>query len=50
MTGVLCFVGQLQMHAYCESPDIVLCGNKSDLGEQRAVREDEARELADKYG
>ncbi|XP_046898185.1 ras-related protein Rab-27A [Hypomesus transpacificus] len=44
------WMSQLQMHAYCESPDIVLCGNKSDLGEQRAVREDEARELADKYG
>lgn len=38
------------MHAYCENPDIVLCGNKCDLQEQRAVREDEARELADKYG
>ncbi|XP_045564854.1 ras-related protein Rab-27A isoform X1 [Salmo salar] len=44
------WMSQLQMHAYCENPDIVLCGNKCDLQEQRAVREDEARELADKYG
>lgn len=45
-----CLVGQLQMHAYCENPDIVLCGNKSDLEDQRAVKEEEARELAEKYG
>lgn len=44
------WMSQLQMHAYCESPDIVLCGNKSDLGEQRVVQEDEARQLAGKYG
>lgn len=43
-------LGQLQMHAYCENPDIVLCGNKSDLEDQRAVKEEEARELAEKYG
>ena len=42
--------GQLQVHAYCENPDIVLCGNKCDLSEQRAVRAEEARDLADKYG
>lgn len=45
-----CTIGQLQMHAYCENPDIVLCGNKSDLEDQRAVKEEEARELAEKYG
>lgn len=45
-----CIIGQLQMHAYCENPDIVLCGNKSDLEDQRAVKEEEARELAEKYG
>ncbi|XP_041917616.1 ras-related protein Rab-27A [Alosa sapidissima] len=44
------WMSQLQMHAYCENPDIVLCGNKSDLEDQRAVSEDEARELAEKYG
>lgn len=42
--------GQLQTHAYCESPDVVLCGNKSDLEGQRVVREDEAKRLAGKYG
>lgn len=38
------------MHAYCENPDVVLCGNKCDLMDQRAISEDEARELAEKYG
>lgn len=38
------------MHAYCENPDIVLCGNKSDLEEQRVVKEEDARGLAEKYG
>ncbi|XP_062051533.1 ras-related protein Rab-27A-like [Lepus europaeus] len=44
------WISQLQMHAYCENPDIVLCGNKSDLEEQRVVKEEEARGLAEKYG
>ncbi|KAM7157545.1 ras-related protein Rab-27A isoform 1-T4 [Molossus nigricans] len=44
------WISQLQMHAYCENPDIVLCGNKSDLEDQRAVKEEEARALAEKYG
>ncbi|KAL1781872.1 ras-related protein Rab-27A [Sigmodon hispidus] len=44
------WISQLQMHAYCENPDIVLCGNKSDLEDQRAVKEEEARDLAEKYG
>uniref|UniRef100_A0A670XVE4 small monomeric GTPase n=1 Tax=Pseudonaja textilis TaxID=8673 RepID=A0A670XVE4_PSETE len=42
--------GQLQTHAYCESPDVVLCGNKSDLEGQRVVQEDDAKQLAGKYG
>lgn len=46
----LILIGQLQMHAYCENPDIVLCGNKSDLEDQRVVKEEEARGLAEKYG
>lgn len=46
----LLLLGQLQMHAYCENPDIVLCGNKSDLEDQRMVKEEEAKELAEKYG
>ncbi|KAL7980285.1 hypothetical protein Chor_014614 [Crotalus horridus] len=42
--------GQLQTHAYCESPDVVLCGSKSELEEQRVVKEGDARQLAGKYG
>ncbi|KAF6722701.1 Ras-related protein Rab-27A [Oryzias melastigma] len=44
------WMSQLQMHAYCENPDVVLCGNKCDLTDQRAISEVEARELAEKYG
>ncbi|XP_029430915.1 ras-related protein Rab-27A isoform X2 [Rhinatrema bivittatum] len=44
------WISQLQMHAYCENPDIVLCGNKSDLEDQRAVKAEDAKELAEKYG
>lgn len=29
---------------------MILCGNKCDLTDQRAVSEDEARDLAEKYG
>jgi len=41
---------QLQTHAYCENPDIVLCGNKADLDEQRNVPDERIRELAEKHG
>ncbi|XP_069766737.1 ras-related protein Rab-27A [Narcine bancroftii] len=44
------WISQLQMHAYCENPDIVLCGNKCDLEDQRVVKEEDAKELAEKYG
>ncbi|KAM9826088.1 ras-related protein Rab-27A isoform 1-T2 [Syngnathus typhle] len=44
------WMSQLQVHAYCENPDVILCGNKCDLADQRAVNEEEARELAEKYG
>ncbi|CAJ0933137.1 unnamed protein product [Ranitomeya imitator] len=44
------WISQLQIHAYCENPDIVMCGNKSDLEDQRAVKEEEAKEFAEKYG
>lgn len=40
----------LQNHAYCENPDIILCGNKSDLEDRRVISEYNARELASKYG
>lgn len=41
---------QLQMHAYCENPDIVLCGNKSDLEEQKVISDERAKEVAEKFG
>ena len=41
---------QLQTHAYCENPDIVLCGNKADLEDQRVVSDQRAKEMAEKYG
>ena len=44
------WIAQLQTHAYCENPDIILCGNKADLEETRTVSEDKAREMAEKYG
>ncbi|MBN3293233.1 RB27B protein, partial [Polypterus senegalus] len=44
------WMSQLQANAYCESPDIVLIGNKADLSDQREVQEKQAKELADKYG
>lgn len=44
------WVEQLRVHAYCERPDIVLCGNKSDLEHLRVVSELRARELAEKHG
>ncbi|BFZ25823.1 hypothetical protein BsWGS_28862 [Bradybaena similaris] len=44
------WLSQLQTHAYCENPDVVLCGNKADLEDMRRVSEDKARDLADKFG
>ncbi|XP_018413064.1 PREDICTED: ras-related protein Rab-27A isoform X2 [Nanorana parkeri] len=44
------WISQLQIHAYCENPDIVMCGNKCDVEDQRAVKEEEAKEFAEKYG
>ncbi|CAD5110902.1 DgyrCDS264 [Dimorphilus gyrociliatus] len=42
---------QLQTHAYCDNPDVVLCGNKCDLDENiRAVSQKEIREFTDRYG
>lgn len=41
---------QLQTHAYCENPDIVLCGNKADLEDARQVSDERAKEMAEKYG
>ncbi|XP_057330658.1 ras-related protein Rab-27A [Microplitis mediator] len=41
---------QLKTHAYCEEPDIILCGNKVDLEDRRVVSEEKARDLAQKHG
>lgn len=38
-----------QTHAYCDDPDIVLIGNKSDLEHHRVISEVRARGLAAKY-
>lgn len=38
------------MHAYCEAPDIVLCGNKADLEDRRIISEWRAKDFADKHG
>ncbi len=40
---------QLQCHAYCENPDVILVGNKSDREDARAISQSRAQELADKY-
>jgi Ras-related protein Rab-27A len=38
---------QLQTHAYCEDPDVILVGNKSDLAQkQRAVTYERANDFA----
>lgn len=47
---VAAWIEQLRVHAYCERPDIVLCGNKSDAEHLRVVSETRARELAEKHG
>ncbi|XP_075230666.1 RAS oncogene family member Rab27 [Lycorma delicatula] len=41
---------QLRPHAYCEDPDVVLCGNKADMEEKRVVSETRAKEMAAKFG
>ncbi|KAI9552200.1 hypothetical protein GHT06_022537 [Daphnia sinensis] len=41
---------QLKTHAYTDNPDIVLCGNKADLDDQREVSEEEVKETAARYG
>lgn len=40
---------QLQMHAYCDNPDIVLIGNKADLEDKRKVSEEQIQDFAEKY-
>lgn len=44
------WIDQLKVHAYCDQPDIVLCGNKLDLDHMRVVNSSRAQSLAEKYG
>lgn len=44
------WLDQLKQHSYCETPDIVLCGNKVDLEAMRVVTEERAKQTADTYG
>lgn len=39
-----------QIHAYCEEPDIIICGNKADLENRRQVSTARARQLAEQLG
>jgi Ras-related protein Rab-27A len=41
---------QLQANSYCDTPDIVLCGNKSDLKDARTITTERAMELAKSLG
>lgn len=43
------WIEQLKVHAYCDNPDIVLCGNKLDLEYLRVVNSARAKNLAEKY-
>ena len=43
------WLAQLQCHAYCEDPDVILVGNKADREEARVISQTRAKELADKY-
>lgn len=40
---------QLQTHSYCDSPDVILVGNKADLESTRVISEERAKQLADEY-
>jgi len=48
--NVRSWLSQLQTHAYCEDPTIVLIGNKSDLEDQRVVDRQAAQQMADSMG
>uniref|UniRef100_A0A8C4QKE6 small monomeric GTPase n=1 Tax=Eptatretus burgeri TaxID=7764 RepID=A0A8C4QKE6_EPTBU len=48
--NVRSWMDQLSTHAYCERPDVVLCGNKADLENARVVSARQARELALSFG
>jgi len=44
------WIDQLSIHAYTEKPDIVLCGNKIDLDQERMVSSETAQEFANALG
>ena len=44
------WVEQLKIHAYCDNPDIVLCGNKADLEHMRFMNEEDMQAEAEKFG
>lgn len=44
------WLDQLKTHAYTEQPDVILCGNKADLVDQRVISEQQAKDVASKYG
>ncbi|XP_049946037.1 ras-related protein Rab-27A [Schistocerca serialis cubense] len=44
------WLDQLRTHAYCEDPDVVLCGNKCDMEDRRVISEQKAKEMAERYG
>lgn len=43
------WIEQLKTHAYCDTPDVILCGNKSDLENSRVVSEERVRNFAEKF-
>ena len=44
------WISQLQTHAYCDDPDIILVGNKLDLEDRRVVDFNRAKDFAEKHG
>ncbi|KAK6631603.1 Ras- protein Rab-27A [Polyplax serrata] len=44
------WLDQLRTHAYCDQPDVVLCGNKCDLEDRRVISEQRAKDVADQHG
>lgn len=44
------WLNQLKTHAYCDDPDVVLCGNKADKVGERVVSEERAKHEASQYG
>lgn len=47
--NVRLWLEQLKQHAFCDQPDIILCGNKADLASKRAISWQRANSEASKY-